>query len=204
MVIKYSFFFLNLYIACSYQPKIQKWVLISWAASCNWNKITILVSTPMFSMLMIQMKKKTYWNNIMADLNKIQDSHRRNVLCYCIEDIHMVRKHSFVYLNICYSLTNLSYNLSCDTQCSQSNVVITPSFNWHIESYFSWPRYTYVSGSPGKFNHNGIILKGSTKRNVEQILWCTRWCRWPYANCEQCWRSNAKNNTNQYKIPYLL
>ena len=36
----------------------------------------------------------------MADLNKIQDGHRRNVLCYCIEDIHMVRKHSFVYLHM--------------------------------------------------------------------------------------------------------
>ena len=29
MVNKYSFVCLNLYIACSYQPKIQKWVLIS-------------------------------------------------------------------------------------------------------------------------------------------------------------------------------
>ena len=59
----------------------------------------------------------------MADLNKIKDGHRRNVLCYCIEDIHMVRKHSFVYLD------NLSKNLSRHTQCSQSNVGITPSFN---------------------------------------------------------------------------
>ena len=39
---------------------------------------------------------KPYWNIIMADLNKIQDGHRRNVLCYCIEDIHLVRKDSFV------------------------------------------------------------------------------------------------------------
>ena len=44
--------------------------------------------------------KKQYWNIIMADLNKIQDGHRRNALWYCIEDIHMVRKHSFVYLNM--------------------------------------------------------------------------------------------------------
>ena len=37
----------------------------------------------------------------MADLNNIPDGHRRNVLCYCIEkDIHMIRKHSFVYLNM--------------------------------------------------------------------------------------------------------
>ena len=36
----------------------------------------------------------------MADLNNIQDGHRRNVFCYCIEDIHMVGKHSFVYLNM--------------------------------------------------------------------------------------------------------
>ena len=36
----------------------------------------------------------------MADLNKIQDGHRRNVLSYCIEGIHMVKKHSFVYLNM--------------------------------------------------------------------------------------------------------
>ena len=37
----------------------------------------------------------------MADLNNIQDGHRRNVLCYCIEeDIHIVREHSFVYLNM--------------------------------------------------------------------------------------------------------
>ena len=36
----------------------------------------------------------------LADLNKIQDGHRRNVLCYCIADINMVRKHSFVYLNM--------------------------------------------------------------------------------------------------------
>ena len=61
--------------------------------------MTILLSTPMFSGLMIRMEK-TYWNIIMADLNNFQDGHRRNVLCYCIdEDIHMVRKHSFVYLN---------------------------------------------------------------------------------------------------------
>ena len=40
----------------------------------------------------------------MTDLNYIKDGHRRNVLCYCIEDIHMVRKHSFVYLNI-YNVT---------------------------------------------------------------------------------------------------
>ena len=45
--------------------------------------------------------KKTYCGqHIIADLNKIQDGHRRNVLCYCAEDIHMVRKHSFVYLNM--------------------------------------------------------------------------------------------------------
>ena len=37
---------------------------------------------------------------------KIQDGRRRNVLCYCIEDIHMVRKHSFVYLHI-YNVTPL-------------------------------------------------------------------------------------------------
>ena len=36
----------------------------------------------------------------MAVLNLIQDGHRRNVLCYCIEDIHMVRKHPFMYLNM--------------------------------------------------------------------------------------------------------
>ena len=35
----------------------------------------------------------------MADLNTIQDGHRWNVLCYCI-DIYVVRKHSFVYLNM--------------------------------------------------------------------------------------------------------
>ena len=69
MVIEYSFLFLSLYIACSYQPKIQKWVLLSWASSCNWIRITILVSTPMFSVLMIRMKKTTYWNIIKADLN---------------------------------------------------------------------------------------------------------------------------------------
>ena len=50
--------------------------------------------------------EKTYCNIIMADLNKIQDGHRRNVLCYCIEDIHMGRKHSFVYLNM-YNVTPL-------------------------------------------------------------------------------------------------
>ena len=64
-----------------------------------WNRIIFLVSTPMFSGLMIRMWKNPYWNIIMADLNKIQDGHRRNVLCYCIEDMHMIRKHSFVYLN---------------------------------------------------------------------------------------------------------
>ena len=53
----------------------------------------------MFSVLMIQMEK-TYWNIIMADLKKIQDGHRRNDVCYLIEDIHMVRKHSLVYLNM--------------------------------------------------------------------------------------------------------
>ena len=36
----------------------------------------------------------------MADLNKIQDGHGRNVLCYCIEDIYVVGKHSLVYLNM--------------------------------------------------------------------------------------------------------
>ena len=36
----------------------------------------------------------------MADLNKIKNGHLRNVLCYCIEDIHMVRKHSYLYLNM--------------------------------------------------------------------------------------------------------
>ena len=60
----------------------------------------------------------------MAGLNKIQDGHRRNVLCYCIEDIHMVRKQSFVYLNM-YML--LPYQTVI--KCSQSNVGITPSFN---------------------------------------------------------------------------
>ena len=54
----------------------------------------------MFCGLMIRMEKKPYWYITMADLNKIKDGHRRNVLCYCIEDIHMVRKHSFVYLNM--------------------------------------------------------------------------------------------------------
>ena len=54
----------------------------------------------MVSVLMIRMKKKTYWKIIMADSNKIQDGHRRNVLSYCIKDIYMARKHSFVYLNM--------------------------------------------------------------------------------------------------------
>ena len=51
----------------------------------------------MSSGLMIRMEKHT---GTLADFNEIQDGHQRNVLCYCIEDIHMVRKHSFVYLNI--------------------------------------------------------------------------------------------------------
>ena len=42
---------------------------------------------PMFSGLMIRMEK-TYWSIIMAELNKIQDDNRQNVLCFCIEDIH--------------------------------------------------------------------------------------------------------------------
>ena len=53
----------------------------------------------MISQLTIRMKK-IYWNINMADLNKSQDGHWRNVLSYCIEDIHMVRKDSFVYLNM--------------------------------------------------------------------------------------------------------
>ena len=62
----------------------------------------------MISALTILMKH-TYWNIIMTDLNKIKDGHRRNVLCYCIEDIHMVRKHSFVYLNMCMLLPYQSF-----------------------------------------------------------------------------------------------
>ena len=54
----------------------------------------------MFSGLTIRMKKKTYWNITMADLNKIKKGNLRNVLCYCIEDIHMVRKHHYFYLNM--------------------------------------------------------------------------------------------------------
>ena len=43
----------------------------------------------------------------MADLNKFQDGHRRNVICYCIKVFHMVRKHSFVYLNMYIDVTPL-------------------------------------------------------------------------------------------------
>ena len=47
----------------------------------------------------------------MTDLNKIKDGHRRNVLCYCIEDIHMVRKHSFVYLDhMTYMVNSWEFN----------------------------------------------------------------------------------------------
>ena len=54
----------------------------------------------MFSGLTIRMKKTTYWNITMADSNKIKNGHLRNVLSYCIEDIHMVRKHSYLHLNM--------------------------------------------------------------------------------------------------------
>ena len=70
MVIEYSVVSLNfvhcykvLYIACSYQPEMSVDIL-HWKfsraniLSCNWNIITILVSTPLFSGLTIQMKKK--------------------------------------------------------------------------------------------------------------------------------------------------
>ena len=152
MVIKYCFLFLNLYIACSYQPKIQKWVLISWASSCNWNRITILVSTPMFSGLMIRMEKNIleHWR-IWIKFKMATDE--MFFVIVLKTSTWLENTPSCIWTCICYSLTNLSWNLNRDTQCSQSNEGITLGFNWHIESYLSWPRYTLVSGSPGKWKH---------------------------------------------------
>ena len=109
--------------------------------SCDSKIITLLVSTAMFSGLMVRIEKHTgtllWWIWI-----QFKDGHRGNVFCYCIEDIHMVRKHSFVYLNI-YNVTPLQtchkiwvvipnvHNLMCTIMCAMS-------YNWHIESYSSW------------------------------------------------------------------
>ena len=97
----------------------------------------------------------------MADLNKIQDDHRRNVLSYGIEDIHMFRKHSFVYLNMymCYPLTNLSSNLNRDTRCPQSNVGNTPSSNYIIPFELATVTPSYPGHLENKtiYSHNGIL-----------------------------------------------
>ena len=113
----------------------------------------------------------------MANLNKIQDGHRRNVLCYCIEDIHTIRKHSFVYLNI-YNVT--LFKPTCHKICVViPNVhilmwaiprVIVLTYRIIFELATVTPSYLCHCENETTYLHNGIILEGSTTANVEQTL----------------------------------
>ena len=109
MVIEYCFLFLNLYIACSYQPKIQKWVLISWVSSFNRNRITTLVSTPMFSGLMIRMGKPhtgTLLWRIWIKFKMATDEIFFDIVLKT--STWLENPCSCIWTCICYSLTNLS------------------------------------------------------------------------------------------------
>ena len=143
-------FFLSELVHCVQLP-IQNWVLISRVSSCNWNRNTVLVSTLMFSVLMIRMEKKHTGTLLWRIWLKFKMATDEMFFVIVLKTSTWLDKHFFVYL---YMYMLLPYQpVINDTQCSQSNVGITPSFNWHIESYWSSPRYTLVSGSPGKWNH---------------------------------------------------
>ena len=88
---------------------------------------------------------------------------RRHVLCYCIEYIHLIRKHSFVYLNM-YILPN----------CHKiwfviDNVHNLMGDNWQIESYSSWPSLHLRIRITGRIKRRIYVMVLSFKGLLQQM-----------------------------------